>query len=306
MSIPDFQTLMLPVLKHVSDNKEHTLKELVEFSETAFKLTEDEKKETVASGQRVIYNRTAWAVSYMSSALLVEIIKRGCYKITNRGIELLKSNPEKINIKLLKENYPEFSESRKPKNKEKNIADIKDDESISSKSPDELIDDSYYLIIQKLSDELLSLILKNSPSYFEKLVIDLLVGMGYGGTRKEAGQAVGKSGDEGIDGVISEDRLGLDNIYIQAKRWAVNRTVGRPEIQGFVGALAGKQASKGIFITTSGFTSEARNYVKNLQQKVILIDGKELTQLMIEYNIGVSTYSTYIIKKIDSDYFDEV
>ena len=306
MSIPDFQTLMLPVLKHVSDNKEHTLKELVEFSEIAFKLTEDETKETVASGQRVIYNRTAWAVSYMSSALLVEIIKRGCYKITNRGIELLKSNPEKINIKLLKENYPEFSESRKPKNKEKNIADIKDDESISSKSPDELIDDSYYLIIQKLSDELLSLILKNSPSYFEKLVIDLLVGMGYGGTRKEAGQAVGKSGDEGIDGVISEDRLGLDNIYIQAKRWAVNRTVGRPEIQGFVGALAGKQASKGIFITTSGFTSEARNYVKNLQQKVILIDGKELTQLMIEYNIGVSTYSTYIIKKIDSDYFDEV
>lgn len=305
MAILGFQAFMLPILKHLNDNQEHTLKEIIIYIEDYFQLSEDEKQELVPSGvQRIVYNRTAWALTYLKSALLLKTIRRGCYVITPRGQELLNSNIGEINIKLLSEKYVEFNDARKSKNKDTMVISIKKD--TEDASPEEIIDSSYEHIKSQLSDDLLELILQNSPSFFEKLVIDLLVNMGYGGTRKDAGRAVGKSGDEGIDGVINEDRLGLDNIYIQAKRWDVNNVVGRPEIQKFVGALAGKQASKGIFITTSSFTTEAKNYVKNLQQKVILIDGLELTKFMIEYNVGVSTYNTYIIKKVDSDYFDEV
>lgn len=304
MAILGFQEFMLPILKSFADNQEHSLKETTIFVEEYFQLTEEEKQALVPSGvQRIVYNRTTWAMTYLRKAVLVKTVKRGRNIITERGLELLESPPDCLNMRYLADNYPEYSQNKEEIVEQNIISEAKD---IHDFSPEEIIDSNFEIIQSSLSSELLELILQNSPTYFEKLVIDLLVGMGYGGNRKEAGQAVGKSGDEGIDGVINEDRLGLDNIYVQAKRWAIDNTVGRPEIQKFVGALAGKQASKGIFITTSSFSSEARSYVQSLQPKVILIDGRELTQFMIEYDVGVSTYNTYVIKKIDTDYFEEV
>ncbi len=284
MAVPDFQSLMLPILQSFEVGKEYSLSETLDHIEAHFALSEEDKQEMVPSGvQRLIYNRTTWALTYLRYAVLVQRIKRGYYQITPRGLEFLRTNPKELDSKIL-EQYPEFCEARRPKSTGNVVASAPVAivaEVINEKTPEENIDAFYDVITKNLSDDLLSYIMGNSPAYFEKLVIDLLVNMGYGGTRKEAGRAVGKSGDEGIDGVINEDRLGLDNIYVQAKRWEIGNTVGRPEIQKFVGALAGKQASKGIFITTSSFTSEARNYVQNLQQKVILIDGDELTHLMI-------------------------
>ncbi|MFI3249866.1 MAG: restriction endonuclease [Eubacteriales bacterium] len=304
MAILGFQSFMLPILKFFSDGVEHSLKETNQYIENYFSLTEEEKQELLPSGRmKVVYNRTCWAITYLKSANLLVSEKRGRYSITERGKELLKSPPDEITIRFLLDTYPDFDQNKKGKS-EKPV--VQESEELQNLSPEEIIDVNFETIQSTLSSELLDLVLQNSPTYFEKLVIDLLVNMGYGGNRKEAGKAVGKSGDEGIDGVINEDRLGLDNIYIQAKRWGVDNTVGRPEIQKFVGALAGKQATKGIFITTSSFSSEARGYVKSLQQKVILIDGQELTKLMIEHDVGVSTYQTYVIKKIDTDYFEEI
>ncbi len=308
MPIPDYQTAMLPVLRFLADGKEHSLPELVVHIEDAFNLTEEEKTQRIPSGrQNLTYNRVAWSKSYLKSANLLEVVRRGYYKITQLGLDLLKNPPEKITRNFLVEKYSTAELLR-------NDTIIKSDTTFgltgnnteNEQSPEESIDAVYESIQAQLSSELLDLILSNSPTYFEKLVVDLVVSMGYGGNRKEAGRAVGKSNDEGIDGVINEDRLGLDSIYIQAKRWKKDNIVGRNDIQAFVGALAGKQASKGIFITTSAFTKNAREYVKNLQQKVILIDGLELTQYMIEYNVGVSAYNTYTIKKVDYDYFEEI
>lgn len=303
MVFPDFQTLMLPVLTYLSDQKEHTSSDILRHIEQAYQFTEEQKKQKLQSGQTVIYNRVLWAISYLKRASLLETIRRGCYKVTLEGVVLLANPPEKVTIKFLKHHY-----NLNHKNSKKLETDVIDNDLTfeMDKSPEEAIDILHESIQKKLSIELLDLVFHNSPSFFEKLVVDLVVKMGYGGNRKEAGEAVGKSNDEGIDGVINEDRLGLDTIYIQAKRWKRDNTVGRPEIQKFVGALAGKHASKGIFITTSSFSTEARNYIKNIQQKVILIDGLELAQYMVEYNIGVSVENAYVIKKIDTDYFEEL
>lgn len=311
MGIIDFQEFMLPILIFLKDEQEHTIKEIKPYIEEYFEFTDNEKQELVSNGsQTIVYNRISWGISYLNKSLLINNTKRGCYIITERGLELLKSNPTTITKKFLLSKYLEFAEFQgMSKNKFSELSNNnfeKYNENQETQSPEELIESNYEIVQSQLCDELLDLILQNSPNYFEKLVIDLLVNMGYGGSRREAGHAVGKSGDEGIDGVINEDRLGLDNIDIQAKRWSKCNTVGRPEIQKFIGVLAGKQANKGIFITTSNFTSEAKNYVQNLQQKVILIDGKELTRYMLEYNVGVSVYNKYVIKKIDYDYFDEI
>lgn len=279
MAIPKPKELFMPILNLLNDGEIHELDDTIENLCQIFKLTPEECELKNNSGKRIIRLNTTRAITTLRANGLLCIVKIGYHSITEKGKLELSNNCEKNNI----------------------IDTIKD-----VASPQELIEINFEIIQLQLQNELLELILQNSPTYFEKLVIDLLVNMGYGGSRKEAGHAVGKSGDEGIDGVINEDRLGLDNIYIQAKHWAKNNTVGRPEIQKFIGALAGKQASKGIFITTSSFSSEARSYVKNLQQKVILIDGIELTSYMLEYDVGVSTYNKYVIKKIDYDYFDEV
>ena len=238
----------------------------------------------------------------MKKAVLLESPQRGYFKITDRGIQALKMNPEEVNVKFL-EQYPEFLEF-KTKGKTKSTTPEPDTTSPAEKrTPREAIEDAYVTIRSGLVSELLEQVMQSSPSFFERLVVDLLLRMGYGGSRQEAGKAIGGSGDEGIDGIINEDRLGLEVVYIQAKRW--KNTVGRPEIQKFVGALHGKNARKGIFIATSDFTKEARNYVEGLQDKVVLIDGDTLANLMIDHSAGVALEEAYEIKRIDSDYFNE-
>ena len=302
MAIPDYETLMLPLLKLSSDGKEHSTKEATEILIKEFDLTEQEQKKLLPSGTvRVIVNRVGWAATYLKKCLLLESHRRGYFRITQRGIDVLKQNPSKIDCTFLQQ-FPEFQEFKSKKRKKtKPKAGMTDDD--GAKTPEENIGFAYEELNKDLAQELLNKIKDSSPAFFEFLVVDLLVKMGYGGSRTDAGQAVGRSGDEGIDGVIKEDRLGLDTIYIQAKRWANN--VSRPEVQKFAGALQGQKAKKGIFITTSEFTREAVQYASKIENKIVLIDGERLSQLMIEHNIGVSTTASYDVKKIDSDYFDE-
>jgi len=298
MAIPDYQSIMLPLLKFLGDRKEHSLREAIEYLADEFGLSEKERKELLPSGQQFTFdNRVGWARTYMKKAGLLESTKRAYFKISDRGLEVLKEKPEAINVKFL-EQYPEFIEFRKLKKEKKEKKTINDES-----PPEELIESAYQSLRDNLAAELLTSVKSCSPSFFEKLVVDLLVKMGYGGTRKDAGQAIGKSGDGGIDGIIKEDRLGLDILYIQAKRW--ENSVSRPEIQKFAGALQGMRAKKGIFITTSNFTQEAQNYVKNIESKIILIDGDLLADLMIDHNIGVSSVASYELKRIDTDYFTE-
>ncbi|HOV80168.1 MAG TPA: restriction endonuclease [Bacillota bacterium] len=307
MPVPDFQTIMLPLLAYVSDGKEHSLREIIEAIASQFNLSDIDRKELLPSGQQaVIDNRVGWAATHLKMAGLLISKRRGFYAITDRGRNALSQNIDKLNIKYLKQ-FPEYVDFLKPK---KNISDQKldtsndtdhDADSNSELSPIEKVEIEYQKIKDELSKELLDMIKSCSPSFFEKLVVELLVRMGYGGSRQDAVKAIGKSGDEGIDGIIKEDRLGLDVVYIQAKRW--EGTVGRPEIQKFSGALLGQRAKKGVFITTSSFTKEAYDYVSRIDNKIVLIDGVQLTQLMIENNLGVSTVALYDIKKIDNDYF---
>ena len=298
MAIPDFQTIMLPLLKFLGDEKEHSLRDTIEHLVNEFSLNEVERKELLPSGQQARFNnRVSWARTYLKKAGLIESAKEGYFRITKLGLEVLKEDPERIDIKYL-EKYPEFIEFRKRKKEEKG-----EKVEIEDATPEEMIESACQGLRDNLAIELLQNVKNCSPAFFERLVIDLLIKMGYGGTRKDAGQAIGKSGDEGIDGIIKEDRLGLDVIYIQAKRWG--NPVSRPEIQKFVGALQGQKAKKGIFITTSTFTHEAEDYVKKIENKIILIDGDMLTKLMIDHNIGVSSLSSYEIKRMDMDYFTE-
>lgn len=264
-----------------------------------FNITEEEQKDKIPSGiQFVYYNRIAWAISYLKMAELIFSPKRGSYHITNEGANVLKSPPEKITISFLKQ-FENFTKNRNPERDES----IEQDDQITEKTPDELIEIGYKQIKNELSLQLLNQIKNGSPYFFEKLVLDLLLKMGYGGSEIDNGELTQKGSDEGIDGIIKEDRLGLDKIYIQAKKWENN--VGRPEIQKFVGALQGKRAKKGIFITTSTFSKDAHEYAQNLDVAVILIDGKKLAEYMIENELGVTLKQNYKIFNIDSDYFIE-
>ena len=302
MAIPDYQTIMLPLLKFAGDRKEHSLSDAVDYLADEFELSEDERKEMLPSGkQKLFHNRVAWAVTYIRKAGLIESPKRGFFNITERGQQVLSQNIEKIDIKFLNQ-FPEFVEFRKPKKKPP-IATPIVDTIPDDKNPEETLEAAYQELQDGLASELLQTVKQCSPDFFERLVVDVLIKMGYGGSIKEAGQAVGKTSDGGIDGIIKEDKLGLDIIYIQAKRW--EGTVGRPEIQKFAGALQGQRAKKGIFITTSNFTKDALNYVENIDTKIILIDGQRLAELMIAYNVGANTTAIYEVKKIDSDYFIE-
>ncbi len=299
MAIPDFKTIMLPLLKFLSDKEEHIQKEAVDVLAKQFNLTQEELNQLQPSGRNFLFaNRVAWARFYMSKAGLVSSPQRGYWQITDKGLEILKSNPPKIDVNFL-DKIPGFKEIRTGKRgKEQETKSIITE---TQKTPEELIDAGYQEIRQSLIEDLLIQISRCSPSFFEKLVVELLLKMGYGGSREDAAEAIGRIGDEGIDGIIKEDRLGLDCIYIQAKRW--QSQVGRPEIQKFVGALHGKHAQKGIFITTSMFSQEALDYAKNMS--IILIDGETLAQFMIDYNVGVTSVASYEIKRVDSDYFVE-
>ena len=302
MAIPDYQKIMLPLLQLAGDGKEHSLRGATENIINEFKLTEEEQKQLLPSGtQRVIANRVGWAVTYLKKCKLLESTERGYFIITQRGIDILKKNPTRIDSHFL-EQFSEYHEFKKKKNKIKQ-KESKSNEKDKSQTPEEILSEVHEELNQNLTEELLSKIKESSPSFFEMLVIDLLVKMGYGGSRKDAGQAVGGVGDEGIDGIIKEDKLGLDAIYIQAKKWENN--ISRPEVQKFAGALQGKRAKKGIYITTSAFSKDAQEYAYNIDSKIILIDGEKLAELMIEHNVGVSTITSYEVKKIDIDYFNE-
>jgi restriction system protein len=302
MPVPDFQSFFKPLLEIATDGKEHSLKEAREKIAEYFNLTDEDRAELLPSGNQTKFdNRVAWAKSYFVQAKVLESPRRAYFKITDRGKKLLAQGHERIDVKVLNQ-YPEFVEFHTPSKQNKSVLTPSPEEGISE-TPEEVLQKAYQSIRSDLAGEILERIKSNSPAFFENLVIDLMVAMGYGGSRVDAGQSVGQSGDEGIDGIIKEDRLGLDVIYLQAKRW--EGTVGRPEIQKFVGALHGKRAKKGVFITTGKFSEEAHEYVKSIDPKVILIDGRALANYMIDFNLGTSTGVTYEIKRIDSDYFAE-
>lgn len=300
MAIPDFQSLMLPLLRYLSDGKEHPNQETTEALAIEMKLSEAERAQVLPSGQQAVFsNRVAWAKSHFKSAGLVESTSRGVYRITARGQEVLAKNPKRIDLRFLDQfpGYRDFRAGRKAALAPAVPSDV------AAMTPQEHIDLGYQQIRDDLASELLQRIKECSPAFFEQLVVDLLVAMGYGGSRQDAGRAVGRGGDGGVDGIIKEDRLGLDVIYIQAKRW--EGSVGRPEIQKFAGALQGQRARKGVFITTSSFSKDARDYVSAIDSRLVLIDGEDLTDHMMDHGIGVTEVGSYVVKRLDSDYFSQ-
>ena len=301
--IPDFQSIMLPLLEIAGDKKEHTIQEARDSLAKYFRLTEEERSKLLSkSKQKMFANRVGWARTYLKKAGLLKYCGVGSFIITEQGLKVLQEKPSKINVKYLKR-FPEILEFIKPSKKIDQLKDKQAESILEEKTPEDLLEIGYEKYQEKLLSDLLERIKQCSPEFFERLVVELLVGMGYGGSFEDAGKAIGKIGDEGIDGIIKEDKLGLDVIYLQAKKWT--NPVSRPEIQKFAGALLGKKAKKGVFITTSTFSEGAVEYAKNVENKIILIDGEQLTRYMIENRIGVSETASYSINKIDLDYFTE-
>lgn len=303
--IPKYEEIMLPLLEYLRDGKEHSISDTVDALANYFELSEKEQRELLPSGRQPVFrNRVAWARTYLKKAGLLTSPKRAYLKISDLGIELLSENPKEINAKFLTR-YDGFTEFRsiKRRDKKSSISEVENSHIEATQTPEESLEYAYQKLKNDLTKEVLDTIKSCSPAFFEKMVIDLLLAMGYGGSRKEAGQAMGKSGDGGIDGIINEDKLGLDIIYLQVKRW--ENTVPVKEIRDFTGALASKKAKKGIFITTSNFPKSVYEFVGKVEYKIILIDGERLAELMIENNVGLTTINTYEIKMIDSDYFDE-
>jgi len=299
MAIPVFQQIMLPLLKLLEDKQEHSLRQIIDLLTNQFNLTPEEQRELLPSGKQAIFdNRVGWARTHLKKASLLESTRRGFFRITDRGLQVLNQKPVEIDVKFLEqfEEFREFLAIRRDKPRVLN-------EEESETTPEEALANANQNLKNDLATELIQQLKAISSRQFENIVIDLLVAMGYGGSRKEAAKAVGRSGDEGIDGIINEDRLGLDVIYIQAKKW--DGTVGRPEIQKFAGALQGQHAKKGIFIATSYFSKEATDFASRVENKIILIDGDTLVQYMIDHNIGVTPFVNYEVKKIDLDYFTE-
>jgi len=307
MTIPDYQTLMLPVLRLAAVG-ETRVADVAEQIANDLGLTQAEREEMLPSGrQRVLHNRIHWAKFYMSKAGLIASPARGRFLATERGKALLATLPDRIDVTLLMQE-PEFREFYKNESTEAEqaTAGAKPADTTSPRTtPEEQIDAAHAALQAALRDELLQRILANSPAFFEQLIVDLLVAMGYGGSHKDAAAQLGRSGDGGVDGIVNEDRLGLDRIYVQAKRYAPGNPVGRPDVNGFVGSLVGLGATKGVFVTTSTFSQPARDYVRHLAQRVILIDGQELADLMTEHGVGVRSYRTVKFKRLDEDFFGE-
>jgi restriction system protein len=303
--IPSYEEIMLPLLKMLSDGQEHSLQEADYFLSDQFNLTEDERRELLPSGQQPVFrNRLGWARTYMKKAGLLSTPRRAHFKITERGIELLKEKPKEITSQFLTK-YQEFVDFKSIKRTKENGDESEENhyDITTDKTPEESLEYAYQKLRSELAKEVLDVVKNCSPAFFEKLVIDLLIRMGYGGSRKDAGQALGRSGDGGIDGIVKEDKLGLDTIYLQAKRW--ENSVPVKEIRDFTGALASKKARKGIFITTSTFPPSVYEFVTQVEYKIVLIDGEQLANLMIENNVGLSTINEYQVKRIDTDYFEE-
>ncbi len=305
--IPDYQSLMLPVLRLAAVG-ETRVADVAERIADELGMTVEERDLLLPSGrQRVLHNRIHWAKFYMSKAGLITSPARGRFVATDRGKVLLATAPERIDVALLM-HEPKFREFYKDDGAaaDENCipAEPVQDTSVRT-TPEEQIDAAHASMQAALRDELLQRILSNSPAFFEQLIVDLLVAMGYGGSHKDAAAQLGRSGDGGVDGIVNEDRLGLDRIYVQAKRYAPGNAVGRPDVNGFVGSLVGLGAIKGVFVTTSTFSQPARDYVRHLAQRIILIDGQELADLMIEHGVGVRSYRTVEFKRLDEDFFGE-
>ncbi len=303
MPIPDFQTIMRPLLAQLSDGDTHSLSQLHDEICREFELSPEEVKQRINSGkQTVMRNRVGWARTYLSKAGLIAIPARGLAAITERGRQVLQECPERVDVKYLKR-YEEFREFYSPKVPGK-AAETEVETADEESTPEERLEAAHKALTKSLADDLLSVICSASPTFFEQLVVDLMLAMGYGGSRKEAGRATQYTSDGGIDGIIKDDPLGLENIYLQAKRYT-DATVGRPEVQSFAGALDMQRAKKGVFITTSRFSRDAMEYVELIEKRIVLIDGPQLAELMIEHNLGVTPKEVYEVKQIDSDYFSE-
>ena len=312
MAIPDYQTVMLPLLQYAADGQVKRFRDAVAHVARHFSLTEEELREMLPSGtQKLLDNRVGWARTYLTKAGLLKSPKRGWFEITERGLTLLKTNPTRVDTSTLAQ-FDEFNAFKtlrrhKPA-RTTDDGDASHDagaQSTDGGTPQEQLESAYQRLRDELAEEILTTVRSASPEFFERLVLDLLVKMGYGGSRREAARGTKSSGDEGIDGIINEDRLGLDTIYIQAKRWKDGNTVGRPEVQKFAGALQGQQASKGVFITASSFTKDACDFATRIAARVILIDGVQLANLMIDHGVGVTVESVYEVKRLDTDYFSE-
>jgi restriction system protein len=299
MPVPDYQTLMLPLLTIANDGVEHSFRDTIEVLAQQFQLSDAERQELLPSGRQATFdNRVGWARTYLTKAGLLDKVGRGRFRITQRGQEVLAAKPTAITAKYL-EKFPEFLAFQNLSHEAQPSAT----EGEPTQTPEEALEVGYQQVRLDLAQELLQRVKSSSPAFFERLVVDLLVAMGYGGSRKDAGQAVGQSGDGGIDGLIKEDRLGLDVVYIQAKRW--EGTVGTPVVQAFAGSLEGFKARKGVLITTSKFAQGAYDYVNKIEKKIVLIDGPQLSQLMVDFGVGVTEVATYVVKRVDLDYFDE-
>lgn len=300
MPVPDYQSIMLPLLKAVSNGKEFKFREIVELLAQSFELTEAERRERLPSGTQWLFdNRVGWANTYLKKSGLLQSEKRGFVQITELGLQVLRSKPQIINASYLRQfdsfnQFVGYTQTNKEHEAEKDIE--------TPQTPEEELEGIWTNLNRTLAAELLQKVKQIDASQFEKLVVDLLLAMGYGGSRQEAGSIVGKSGDGGIDGIIKEDRLGLDKIYLQAKRW--ENTVPIKEVRDFAGALMAQKAHKGVFIATSDFPKSAYEFVQNIDRTIVLIDGLRLAELMIEFEMGVSVKETYRIKEIDLDYFE--
>lgn len=304
MAVPDFQSWFLPLLSAVADGQTHRMSELYEKLADEKGLTADDRAEQLPSGKQFTYrNRIGWARTYLQKAGLLEAPGKGMVRITDAGQDVLAKPPAKLNVGFLKR-YPEFLEFHTGTGTTASGKALKVEESLNNETPQETFERIHKALSSQLEEELLTHIKAAPPEFFERLVVDLLLLMGYGGSRDDAGQTVGKSGDGGIDGIINEDPLGLDTVCLQAKRW--EGTVGRPVVQAFAGSLEGFRAKKGVLITTSTFSADAIAFARQIEKRIVLIDGKRLAKLMVQHNLGVSTTATYDLKKVDSDYFEEI
>ncbi len=304
MSVPKYQETMLPVLSAIAAQAPMSRRDIIASVATEFQLTDDDKSELISRGFPRYASNIGWAITYLKQAGLLESQKRGEYTLSARGREVLKSKPKAIDNAFLRkfDEFQDFVGRKSLRGKQSDETDFTQPTQSIDLTPNEALDAAHSSLRSAVEKELLSLVKSGSPSFFEQVVIDVLVAMGYGGNRAGAARAIGKSGDGGIDGIIDEDRLGLDLIYVQAKRW--EGVVGRPEVQKFNGALAGHRARKGVFVTTSSFTKESSDYVERIDARIVLIDGPRLAGLMYEHGVGVSVRQVYEVKSLDTDYFD--
>ena len=298
MGMPDTQSIMLPLLEAVANGKSHSLRELTTPLADKFGLNDEERQRRLMSGALAFANRVAWARLHLIKATLMESPARGMVRITDLGKKALANRPPNVSSSSFSAGLSLHSLFEN-----ESIDQKKDEKTVEATPPEEMLETSYQQIRASLAEQLLAQMRVCSPAFFERLVVDLLVAMGYGGSQADAGKAIGRSGDEGIDGEIKEDKLGLDVVYIQAKRWANN--VGFPDVASFAGSLDGKRARKGVMITTSEFTRDAQKYVERIEKKIVLINGARLAELMIDHDIGVAKVKSYEVKKLDLDYFEE-